>query len=749
MASLPARSFWTRTALAAGVLLVSLPGQGPSWSSPTRRPNPRYSHASAFQPSTGRLLVFGGLDASGGYLGNTFEFDGAGWIEHVPAVSPPARAKAAMAYDPGTNRVLLHGGVGPNGALTDTWSWDGRTWSPVTTATTPNASVWSAMVHHGGAGAGVLLLTNDGANVMRTWRFASGNWSLILVGGLPTRVDAAMEFVPSTARTYVHGGIGRGDMYAFDGANWTVVGQSPATGPIGAHSIAWSPRTSVLLLVGGGDVSGYNTLTFRGTFLSPGQIQWTFTSNFDSGRNAFVPASREYASLAWDGERDRYLLFGGAGSFLNFDDLHQTGSGAWAEVLPSAAAPPPRVYGEMSFDDSTGDLVLFGGVDTTGVFGDTWTRDALGWSFRGNNLGASPRVWPAMAHRSGNGTIMFGGASANGSGFLDETLAWNGNSWVVVFSPSRPAMRYAHEMVRDSARNRIVLFGGYNGAFLGDTWEFGSSGWVQLQPSLAPPARGSFAMAFDRRRNRTVLFGGQSASGNLGDTWEFDGTTSTWTQRNPANAPSPRWSHSMAFDEARGVTVLTGGFVNGLHLNDVWEYDGENWRQRSAVGGGFAPREGAAMAYDPQLGHIVAHGGGGFGGSGFEYRLDTWLYRAPADTMAPGSANASSLRITDAATEGGPFRIESPAPSGLGWLLVGLGSDPLGQPFPAQLACSPSTIFGLGGSVLAMPGSPPSLTFVLPAQSGGLGLTFQGIELDVAQGCLRVTDPIAITVQAR
>src|SRR5262249_14172263 len=52
----------------------------------------------------------------------------------------------------------------------------------------------------------------------------------------------------------------------------------------------------------------------------------------------------------------------------------------------------------------------------------------------------------------------------------------------------------------------------------------------------------------------------------LADTWEWDGTD--WTQRATASSPPARYGHVLAFDSARGRTVLFGS----SSLTDTWEY---------------------------------------------------------------------------------------------------------------------------------------------------------------------------------
>ena len=45
-------------------------------------------------------------------------------------------------------------------------------------------------------------------------------------------------------------------------------------------------------------------------------------------------------------------------------------------------------------------------------------------------------------------------------------------NWIEPLPPNAPAARWVHEMVYDSSRSKVVVFGGEgNGNYLGDTWE--------------------------------------------------------------------------------------------------------------------------------------------------------------------------------------------------------------------------------------------------------------------------------------
>jgi len=168
--------------------------------------------------------------------------------------------------------------------------------------------------------------------------------------------------------------------------------------------------------------------------------------------------------------------------------------------------------------------------------------------------------------------------------------------------------------------------------------------WTQRNPLNAPSGRYQVAMAYDSARGVTVLFGGWSVSARLNnDTWEWDGTN--WTQRTPTTVPPPRYAHAMAYDSARGVTVLFGGWIGGTTgYSDTWEWNGSNWTQRTPATAPAA-RMGHAMAYDSTRGVTVLFGGafdeqaGGTYGDIWEWDGTNWTQRTPL--MAPSTRSHS------------------------------------------------------------------------------------------------------------
>ncbi|MCA9677432.1 MAG: hypothetical protein KC464_20580, partial [Myxococcales bacterium] len=114
-------------------------------------------------------------------------------------------------------------------------------------------------------------------------------------------------------------------------------------------------------------------------------------------------------------------------------------------------------------------------------------------------------------------------------------------------------------------------------------------------------------MAYDAARQRVVLFGGYNGtttSGQLADTWEWNGVS--WLQRSPATSPSERSGHAMAYDELRQQVTLYGGW-DGTFFDDTWLWTGSDWQLATANGPGA--RDGHAMAYDRARNRLVVFGG--------------------------------------------------------------------------------------------------------------------------------------------
>ena len=128
--------------------------------------------------------------------------------------------------------------------------------------------------------------------------------------------------------------------------------------------------------------------------------------------------------------------------------------------------------------------------------------------------------------------------------------------------------------------------------------------------SATPGPRIGHGLAFDEARGRTVLFGGFGPDGvPQSDTWEWDGEA--W-QLSSKEGPSARRWPAMVYDAARGHVILFGGREGvgrgGASRGDTWEWDGKVWKELRSDDGPSG-RDHHAMVYDRARGRIVVFGG--------------------------------------------------------------------------------------------------------------------------------------------
>jgi Galactose oxidase, central domain len=255
---------------------------------------------------------------------------------------------------------------------------------------------------------------------------------------------------------------------------------------------------------------------FGDTWLWDGEA-WTQAE--DTG-----PQQRFNHATAYDAARSRIVLFGGRFDLTEFGDTWLWDGEAWTQAEDTG--PSPRQLHAVAFDSMRARLVLFGGISETGTQGDTWEWDGEAWT-QVADTGPSPRYGHAMCFdRNAGRTILFGGSEQ-----LD-TWTWDGERWTEVTDLGPPPCIYT-ALVATSRGS--ILFGGNKyesssilDALVESTWELVEDDWTERQ-NMGPTGRWGHALAYDTARERVVLFGGNGwqkpdHSGGiaaLGDTWEL------------------------------------------------------------------------------------------------------------------------------------------------------------------------------------------------------------------------------------
>ena len=290
--------------------------------------------------------------------------------------------------------------------------------------------------------------------------------------------------------------------------------------------------------------------------------------------------------MAYDASREKLVLFGGYSdksacppNQLCGDTWEWTAaSGAW-EKRTTAAGPSPRRHHAMTYDVARQRVLLFGGYDGTSRQ-DTWEWDGTAWT-EVTPAGASPtpRQEFGLAYAvSRSRAVLFGGGDSSGADLKRDTWEWDGvaRAWTErIVSGAKPQARLGHTFAYDPPHKVVVLFGGsIASGYQSDIWEWNgtTSVWTERTPySDALTDRSSCTMVYDATTNRMVIVDGRNTA-TLDEVWEWDGDTLSLANLGSA-APMPsRFSHAMVFDSSRGKVMVFGGSSTTTPLGDLWEH---------------------------------------------------------------------------------------------------------------------------------------------------------------------------------
>jgi MYXO-CTERM domain-containing protein len=177
--------------------------------------------------------------------------------------------------------------------------------------------------------------------------------------------------------------------------------------------------------------------------------------------------------------------------------------------------------------------------------------------------------------------LLFGGSA----GTAGEVWEWDGATltWTLrpAVSAKVPASRNYPVASYDEARGKLVVYDGSRSPSVeGEStsayweWDVVTGGWSLTDPGDTLGNASNVYAVYDSARRRHVLHTDVMAN-NVLQTWELDARSGTWYVRSLAVAPGSRFRAAMSYDSGRRVAVLFGGTLNtapGGTTDDVWEY---------------------------------------------------------------------------------------------------------------------------------------------------------------------------------
>lgn len=549
-------------------------GGTPHWTQITPTGTPplaRFGSVAAFDTKRNRVVVYGGIPLGGPPIGDLWSLNLSGtptWVQIAPTTFIGPRGFASAVIDSVRDRMVVMGGtVDGASSLTDAWAYDlnpGGAWTEITTLGTPPAAYGHAsaydplhdqMIVFGGVDAAAHTI-NLGAWRLR-FNLATPTWSRVsLTGTLPPTVYYASAIYDPIADAFrVFGG-------------W---GNHPSTVSQQVYTLWLHPSPN------------------WGTPLPS---------------NAPPPTGRQGAAVAYDAANRRMIVFGGQRQWspVGLEWLNDvwvldltTVPPTWTELAPDGSPPEGRSFASLVYDPSGNRVILYGGTN-------------------GNSFPATVQA------------LSLGG-----------TPTWS----ELTPAGTPPAARAQHGAIYDPVRDRMVLFGGSNGSYLGDAWALSLSGsptWTQLTPAGTPPSRRlGMSVVLDSARDRMLMFGGLSDIGtNLNrDVWALNLAGGTaWDSIEVAFGPLGRHSQLAAYDPARDRLLVFGGNSspagNPIMSDDTWSLSlagSPAWTQlQPAVSPD--PDAYACGVFDVAGDRLVKYGGGG-GHNGL------WFYQPSAALAAP------------------------------------------------------------------------------------------------------------------
>ncbi len=303
------------------------------------------------------------------------------WKE-LAAQGPSPREDHTWTVDPATRVAYLFGGREGDDVRADLWAYDlaTDTWRAIETGGGgPAARFGHEAVWREGVGlvvwagqAGPTTFFDD------LWAFepTTGGWSeLPNSGDRPVaRYGSCSALAPDGRLWISHGFTEDGTRFAdtraydFDTGRWTdetPEGRAPVNRCL--HGCWWTDADELALYAG--QTTGVQALGDLWRLDSPGEETATWTRV-----EADLPEDRNLYAFATHG--DRMIVFGGRGLSSTYHrDVYALDLSTLAlePVEPTGARPPARSGATLIDDPAGGRMLLFGGRNGSGAFGDTWT----------------------------------------------------------------------------------------------------------------------------------------------------------------------------------------------------------------------------------------------------------------------------------------------------------------------------------------------------------------------------------------
>lgn len=580
----------------------------PAWKPTlTHEPGDRYLHTSVIDAAHHRMIVFGGQ--SGIVASSPYAFvltlDGTPAWNRVTIPGGPGRiSKHSAIYDPLRDRMLIFGGSPEDGVPVNTvwaWSTDPKPeWTLLQTAGAPPIRRYGAATIYDPIGDRMIVF--GGWTIDPTWRPLNDVWALSLAG-TPTWVQLDVRRPPPSPRGRASGlyDSARHRMLilgGFEDELWSLdLGVSPSWSQLDAPGLpyewvvgqiaAYDPVRDRIVLFGGYE-NGYedsepSNKLFALNLAEP--LSWK--ELYPPGA---APLRVAHPALHFDAVRNRLLAVAavGNGPSMSVYACDVALEFAWSRMEVTGNPPTSRGASAAAYDPIEERFLLIGGILGGDVSAEVWELrlDRVPvWRQLDPDGPAPPgfRNHVTAYDTKRNRVIAFGG---RGSYYDEPRGTWSLNleghpRWEKIAAdvPGRPE---GGAGIYDPELDRLLLFGGYDGASSDAVWTLPLAAdrtWQQLDvPDPHPSPRYFHSAIHDPSRRRMVVFGGFDNDTDFGDAWALAlGDEPTWTLLSNSWQPGKRSAHGAAYDPLGDRMIIFGGWAYyAIPIEGLWTFEWGN-----------------------------------------------------------------------------------------------------------------------------------------------------------------------------
>lgn len=509
-------------------------------------PTPRQHGAMAFDPVRNRVVLFGGtvFKADGITLENNFEtweFDGTTWV--LGSHNKPELLRPMLAWDRQRSQMIL---VGSDTAFKPKmYRLDAQAaqWQEVTPEKMPDCVSDASMVYQDHNGT---IMTVGGVCSISTsfsdqvWEWNGTTWTEIKTTIPLTRGTAfALGYDPLRATTVLYGGfvafesVPRSTTALYRQNNWSFPPLDTRPTPRSLFSFSHDPASQTVWLVGGLGEYNNNYLTdiwgYRG-------------GQFFTKRLTGVPPTCDAPMAAYDSDRNKTVFACWLTTSLDIE-VYEFDGNEFKNITTTKDKPEARRFATLAYDAQLKKTVLFGGYDLQNFKDDTWTWDGANWTEVKKDKPPNRALQAMWYDPLQKRTVIYGGI---GRESIEEKVqrfsdmwAFTGTGWTKLTVTSTPGERLGAQYTVDPVSGKVLLFGGLKAELIdpsdedslrrqfydNETWQWdgGANTWTKLSPATSPNPRQNGRLGYDPISQKITLFGGY-AGFFFSDIWTWNGT---------------------------------------------------------------------------------------------------------------------------------------------------------------------------------------------------------------------------------